>query len=248
VVSPHPPAASQAASSSPSLQTLKAAMTAVPSGMLMTKKSAGKKGKKRATSLAKDGQIVSKFFNPIAGRPQPALTSLEQGITVTLSLTGFGFTSSATVPAYGGNTFSLSQCPSAAQYTSLFDQYKFEQIEVWLEPLNESTAAVTTGMASAIDLDDANTPSAYGDVSDRQGSLQGNTLSGRYHKWKPHMAVAVYSGAFTSFANEVAGWIDVASPAVQHYGLKIATNGADGVSRGFLFNVRAVVSFRGPAI
>jgi hypothetical protein len=188
------------------------------------------------------------LFNPVASRPQPTLTSLEQGITVTLSLVQASMTTSVTVPVYGNLYFALSQCATAASYTALFDQYRIEQLEVWIEPLSDTTAVATTGLASAIDLDDANAPSSYGDVADRQGAILATTLVGQYHKWKPHIAVATYSGAFTSFANEPSGWIDVASPSVQHYGLKMATQGADGATRTMNTICRAVVSFRGPAI
>jgi len=61
------------------------------------------------------------------------------------------------------------------------------------------------------------------------------------------MAVAAYSGAFTSYSNLVGGWIDSASPAVQHYGIKLATPIATG-SIAYTMTARAVVSFRSPGI
>ena len=38
----------------------------------------------------------------------------------------------------------------------------------------------------------------------------------------PHIAMAAYSGAFTSYANRQKQWIDVASADVIHYGYKYA--------------------------
>lgn len=248
ILSPQAAPQQPASSSTQSLAAHKAALLAVPVGLKMRQpKRAGGKGKSRKSRPVKDGQVVAKFFNPVAGRPQPTLTSLEQGITVSLSLAVAGFATSVTVPTFSSWVFALSQCASVSQYTSLFDQYRFDQIEVWLEPLNDTTASASAPFASAIDLDDANVPTAFNECADRQGALIGTSIAGRYHKWKPHMATAVYSGAFTSFANDVADWIDVASSGVQHYGLKAAA-GIDGIARTMNITVRALVSFRGPAI
>jgi hypothetical protein len=205
-----------------------------------------KKGQKH--KVVPDGKIIAKMFNPVAGRPYPAITNLEQKITVTLYLSVGGLATSTTVPVYGNNAFSLSQSPAAAAYTSLFDQYKIEQLEAWVEPLQDTTAVACTTFASCIDLDDANTPTSFGQVADHQGALVGTSITGRYHRWKPHVAIAAYSGAFTSFSNEPAPWIDVASPAVQHYGLKMASGGPDGVARAMTLTVRATISFRAPSI
>lgn len=221
-------------------------MTHVPANR--PKKSRGLKASSRRFSPLPDGKVVAKMFNPVATRPYPALVSLEQGLTVTLNQTVGLVISSTTLPVYASSAFNLSQFGSASQYTSLFDQYRFEEIEVWIEPLNDSTAVSSTAFVSAIDLDDATTPASFQEVADRQGSLSGTTLSGHYHRWKPHMAVALYSGVFTSFGNEVADWIDVGSPSVQHYGLKVATFGPDGIARTLQMTYRARISFRGPAI
>lgn len=61
------------------------------------------------------------------------------------------------------------------------------------------------------------------------------------------MAVAVYSGAFTSFSNAPAGWIDAASPGVQMYGIKTAMTTSTAII-GYTINIKAIVSFRSPGI
>lgn len=233
-------------------------MTAVPAAMFVSAQRPrvakgsknGKKGARSKSRLVKDGQVVAKIYDVLGVRPYPTITSLEQGITVTLVGNAALFTTSATVPVYGGTFYTLNQFGDYTQYSTLFDQYLIHQIEVWIEPYNPTMTSSlgSTTMYTAIDLDDANTPAGAADVSERQGSLAGSTVIGRYHKWKPHVAIAEYSGAFTSFGNEPSGWIDVASPAVQHYGLKWATVGADGTARSISQEYRATISFRGPAI
>jgi len=64
-----------------------------------------------------------------------------------------------------------------------------------------------------------------------------------YRKFIPHVAVASYSGTFTSFTNEVAPWIDIASPSVQHYGLKTACTPTTAVVQ-YTARARLSVSFR----
>ena len=204
------------------------------------------KSKNRVSKLVREGQVVSKFYDLSAGRPYPALTSTEQSITVTLSLASANFFAiSATVPQFAGLSLALNQFARYAEYVGLFDQYRFEQIEVWLNP-NQVSASAQAEIATCVDLDDATTPTLYEHVIAKQGSLSGSGQAGHYHKWKPHVAVAVYSGAFTSFANAPASWIDSGSPGVQHYGLKVASG--LGAVIGYNLDVRAVVSFRGPGI
>jgi hypothetical protein len=204
------------------------------------------RGKK--APLAKDGVVYAKFYDELAGRPFPRAMSLEQSISCTLNYEGGGFFATSTsVPTFASQSFVLSSFGGYLSYVGLFDQYRFDQIEVWIEP--ECPMATTTFglIATTVDLDDANTPSTFAAVADHPGSLIGLGGAGRYHKWKPHMAVAVYSGAFTSFANEVAGWIDSASPNVQHYGLKMA-GVATAASIPYAITVRAVITFRSPGI
>lgn len=228
-------------------------LMAVPQGMfkaMQSSRSGGKKGSARA-KLAREGQIVSKLFNPVASRPQPRNgVTLEQSIQLEMSFTLRDvILSSATAGIYTFASYQVSvgAFSGATSLLSVFDQYRIDQVEVWLETPNVNGGGVLPMLFSAVDLDDSNTPTTIGNVQDKQGAIVAGGGAGHYHKWKPHVAVAVYSGAFTSFANEPAGWIDAASPNVQHYGLKFATL-SSGPVVGFNLTVRGVLSFRSPAI
>lgn len=215
----------------PTLQQ-RAAMQAVSS-------SRPKKGAKR-------GKIVASFFNNLGPRPFRRIGSLEQSIVVSCEVASFALATSIVATSYYSKFFTLSDFPTAA-YTNLFDQYRFDEIELWVEPLAAQGTTVFASVYSAVDLDDANTPTAISDVSSKQGALIGNGGVGRYHRWQPHMAVATFSGAFTSYANEVAGWIDSASTGVQHYGLKMALDPTP-VSVNYSISIRAKITFRAPGI
>jgi hypothetical protein len=153
------------------------------------------------------------------------------------------FTTSTVVPTYLGLAFTLNNFISYSDYLSVFDQYKIDWIEVWIESRAPQGTTVPSLLTTAIDFDDANTPTSLSEVERKQASLTGSSLSGRYFAFKPHMAVAAYSGTFTSYSNIEAGWIDSASPGVQHFGLKVAID-TTPVASVVTVTTRAHVSFR----
>lgn len=226
----------------------KAALLALPSGLLSGNSLAARDLKKKGKrSKMPDGQIVAKFFDIAAGRPYPRIGSLFQTLACTLTQTGgYNFSTSTTVPTYVGLTFALNGLNGYASYTALFDQYIIDELEVWIEPATV-TSTYYSELSTAIDVDDGNTPSTTGQVADKQGSLVGLGASGRYHRWVPHVAVATYSGAFTSYGNVPPMWIDVGSPGVQHFGLKIAA-APTSIVISYQISVRAKCRFRDPNV
>jgi len=229
------------------LKLIKANLTHAPSSMILK----NRKTKRRQGKLQpfiKDGVTISKPYYPEGPRPQPRLSNLEQSITVTMSSSTFLIATSITVPVYAGITFALSLFGSYTAYTSVFDQYRIDEIEAWVESANQNNTIATCRLATSVDLDDGAAPANFGDVADKQGALITNCIAGHYHRWAPHVAIAEYSGAFTSYGNVPSTWIDAASPSVEHYGLKFATDAVDGVVRNVYVNYRARISFRGSAI
>lgn len=234
------------------IKALKASWKALPAGMVIRDESdIGKsnsqlKRDKRGKSKGKRNVIVSKAFNPSGVIPLRKVKNLQQIFYANLRLENASvLVTSVAIPSYAANQFSLNDFSNASEYTGLFDQYKIEQFEVWIQPLNSaSTVNANTGyFASAVDLDDANAPTSVVQVEGKQNAISTNGYDGHYHRWNPHIATAVYSGAFTSFANEEACWIDVASPSVQHYGLKYATSVTGSVIT-YRLSLRARVAFR----
>jgi hypothetical protein len=191
---------------------------------------------------------LSAVFNPLAGRPSLPFSNLVPEIHVVL--TGnvpITFTSSTTVPVYGNALFSLGTFAGSSEYTSLFDQYRIDMLEVWIVPLNAQGTTVFGEFDSAVDLDDSNTPATADTVRSKQGAIQTYSGNGHYHRWRPHVAIAGYTGSFSGFTNVSSRWIDSASTAVQHYGLKIAL-GATPVAVSYQMHYRAHASFRAPGL
>jgi len=224
-------------------------MSALPAGLGSSSQARrGRRKKTDNTPLVAEGKVVSKAFNLVAERPMPAMTSLDQSIRVTLgSHTPSFFTTSTSIPTYASAAFILTNFGDYLQYVGLFDQYRFEQIEVWIAPNSVVTNVAIGDFVSAVDIDDAATPAAFSPVLSKQGALSTSGQSSHYHKWRPHVAIAAYSGAFTSFSNEPALWIYSGSPSFQHFGLKLAAQ-PSAAAQTYSIEVRAVISFRAPGI
>jgi len=220
---------------------LKSQLTAVPYGS----------SKLNSSNKRRNGKekVTSKTYNPVASRPIAIKRNNQGVITVNMRIDFVAAFSTSTIAStFGASSFTLGQFNGTAQYTGLFDQYRFDEFEVWLEPQSNYLSTTNVGMLiSAVDVDDANVPGTIEAVEDKQNSLSSNGGAGHYHRWKPHMAVALYSGVFTSFGNEDADWIDSASNTVQHYGIKYAATQTTAI-QNFNLQVRARVSFRNPGI
>jgi hypothetical protein len=160
------------------------------------------------------------------------------------------FTSSTTVPTYSGTVFALSALSNYTAYTAVFDQYMIEAIEMWIFTGADGVDSISSSIGiwnSAVDYDDGNTPTTISQVSDKQTNVASSIQAGHYHKWCPQFALGAYTGSFGGFSAG-RGWIDCASPTVQHYGLK--TSCAATPVNPFVFSsiVRYTIAFRGAGI
>jgi len=127
-------------------------------------------------------------------------------------------------PAYN---YALQYLTAYGEFTALFDQYRIVRVETTFMPtiteLGSLGTFVNSYLLTAIDYDDANAYSSLNDaIQVATASITPLTKSVT-RGFTPRVALAAYSGAFTSYAQAPPGqWIDCASPGVQHYGLKCA--------------------------
>lgn len=194
----------------------------------------------RALSVGNDGRIP--------WIPRPPTREVVVSVVETLPVAPL-FTTSSTVPTFGSAFFTVSSLADITGYSNLFEQYRITRIEVLIEPQvseTTNTSADPGEYISVVDIDDANTPTSYPDLGSYTTAVQTRGTQQHYHCWTPTVAVAVYSGAFTSFAATTSMWLDMGSPNIQHYGLKA---GAPVVPAGgiqsYLYQARLHVSFRG---
>jgi hypothetical protein len=137
-----------------------------------------------------------------------------------------GNISSAVTNTYLAYSFTLGDVPNSTEFTGMFDQYRFKRVMFVALPhctYNPVAAAAnsTTKLLITPDYDDDTVLSAENDIL-QYPSVEIYNFDKEIRKTiTPRMAVAAYSGAFTSYANMDNQWIDAASPSVKHYGLKI---------------------------
>lgn len=178
---------------------------------------------RKRKKLKSTGQLFSSV-----GRPPPMKVGANNGIfRVTQCYESTGFLVSSTIaPTFAALNFQVANLDQISSLTNLFDQYRIEMVEVWTQPQSTTTTTSilpSTGLLhTVIDYDDDTALTTVGQALDYTNVLIGSGVDGHYRRFVPHCAVAAYSGTFVSFTNVESPWIDAASPAVRHYGLKTA--------------------------
>jgi hypothetical protein len=205
------------------------------------------KGKRRAKSQAPSGMMGpatnSQLWNAVSQQWPRFNNTLKKDNSIhkfvqLIDLNTVLVTNSTVAVAYS-RAFTFADLPQQSTIASLFDQYKITDIEVWFNPGLTNSSSFAPGTAGYVYTvtdydDDSNLPSSA-QALQYTNVMQSPANMGHYRRWKPHVAEALYgSGAFSSYGNIKAPWIDMASPNVKHYGFKAyataATNTASQVS------------------
>jgi hypothetical protein len=224
-------------SNRPFLLSNEVAVSKVSPQMKMVK---GKgKGKGKGNRKAKGGEVFKgyTFSNPPPSPMNFISSNRPYRLTQTIAEAPL-FTSSTTLNTFSGTSFIISQIDQYSSFSNVFDQYRIDEIEVWIEP-NSSTVA-NGYLYSCVDYDDANVLTTIGQCADYTNCLATPASECHYRRFIPHIAVAAYSGSFTSYMNAGPQWIDFASTSVQHFGLKTACT---MMSTAQAFNFRARFHF-----
>jgi len=135
------------------------------------------------------------------------------------------FTTSTSNPTFTNVSLSFNQIDQYAALAAVFDQYKINAVEVFITPQASASIASDTGIFySVIDLDDSTNLTTTGQAQDYASCVIAPCKTGVLRRFIPRVAVALYApSAFTSFGNSKPVWIDTSSPAVTHYGVKVAS-------------------------
>jgi len=186
----------------------------------------GKKGKARDRTSDRIDEIrlveVNENLETTDLMRLPTLTS--QVFSDILSFTSTNIiSSSTTVPIFGSVNFNASQFGQFPDLAAVFDQYRILAVECIFRPtVNSVTQSTATPgeLTVVIDQDDANAATSLTQLQEYGTQITKPGYKKIRRCFKPHIAMAAYSGAFSSFANVRDQWLDVASPGIQHYGLK----------------------------
>jgi hypothetical protein len=201
----------------------------------MTKRRTQPRGRARAQprgtrSSNQGGQLTLRNANvEWADRMvMPRQVSSKVYATVKTVLNNAFATSQVGASTFASFAFTLANnVPEVSSLAVLFDQYRLCRVELDILPSASENLALATTLgsgtyATAIDYDDANTPSSVQQILNYDNALMHRSFERSTRTFKPRLAVAAYSGAFSSFANVADSWIDIASTGVQYYGLKFA--------------------------
>lgn len=142
-------------------------------------------------------------------------------------------TSSTIATTFGSFNFTLSDVNDAASLASVFDQYRIKMVEVLFIPGQNAQTSATgaTGIfTSVIDYDDDNVLTSAPQAMDYSSAITTSGYEEQRRVFKPHVALAVYNGAFTGYANQADQWLDCADTGVRHYGVKTSWTGTPAVS------------------
>lgn len=201
---------------------------------------------KRAAHRRRPGMIRSitspHQFRVIVASKDFGASCVTNGPLGSLSFNNVGMTTITTTAVqttfyYGFSMFfTLDTIPTFASYVSAYDRFNIQKVVVKIYPVctsstgqdivNPSNSQCNGFLHWVIDSEDANLPSASDlgvDTLRRRPSYRMVNLARSRPMTRtvmPRIALGAYSGAFTSYANRKPGWIDTASPSVQHYGLK----------------------------
>jgi hypothetical protein len=145
-----------------------------------------------------------------------------------------------------GIAFNVSQVPGVSSLTAVFDQYKIDAIEAWIQPTQATTTASPDGWRwyNVIDYDDDSTSTSESAIQQYANVADCARTEACYRKWVPHIAVGANSGGSSVLAlNEPAGWLNSANTGVKHFGIKVVMQ-ATAISVVLTARFRFHLSFR----
>lgn len=125
--------------------------------------------------------------------------------------------------------FQLKDIPQYVTYQALFDMYRIVKVKLIFKPMlpvadivtDQALLATPQFFFTTLDFDDVAVPGTLDVIRDYQHARDRPFYRQFSIELVPRIAVATYaSGVFTAFGNQHAGYIDIAYPDVQHYGVK----------------------------
>jgi len=198
------------------------------------------KGKTNKSSLVTEDHTWNTISEHWPERISRGVDNKEYKICQTV-LSSAAWTVSASVPTFNAFSFYASLIDQWTQLAAVFDQYKITKLQVWIVP--QTTGPTLGETASVIDYDDTTALTTFAQALDYQNCLVGKSNEGHYRSFRPHVAVAGYTGSFGGYTNVKSPWIDCTSGTVLHYGVKVASTVASGANAYDLVT-RYHISFR----
>lgn len=181
------------------------------------------------------------------------LPRISPGYTVRQALPPITVSASGTTNTASNIAASLANLDNATAFSNLFDQYRIDCMRITIRPQNNAIGLVTNSTTtladfySVIDYDNGTALTSAAAARQYDNCLILPPAESAERIFIPRMALAAYSGTFTSYANVEPQWIDMTSTSVIHYGLKYfipAVTSGQTQLQTWEINVEYYVSFR----
>lgn len=164
----------------------------------------------------------------------------------------FTVTSGTSTIVYGGLAFKLNQYPNYAAWTVNFDKYRIRGIELHFVSTgiqeNVSTSQIAGTFHTCLDFDNDATPTSIAEVNQASRSTECVQTSSFRRHFIPRVGREIYNGVASTNYEEAEPWVwlDCASAATPHYGLKYAMGTASTTSYVYRCMCRMTVEFGFP--
>jgi len=157
---------------------------------------------------------------------------------------------------FGSIAFEVGDLDGWSNMSSLFDQYRVDRVDVLLKPTSNSLSlnlATSPNQASpdlyvVVDRDDSTALTSNAQLRQYENCRVMSSYQGIRVNFIPSITPAYYqSGSFVGYGIEESRWLDVASSAIPHYGIKFGVEALQTSSTSrFAWNVVCYlhISFR----
>lgn len=206
--------------------------------------------------------MIHSFRTP-PSRPYPGARFSTRQITETFG-TSTGLSGANSIQqngptgVYGALAFQLSDLANSSTFSSLFDQYRFEKIRLYIRARTNAASLFNTASPNAavprvfivIDRDDSTAPTAITDLMQYDSVATFTGHEDCVIDLVPNVTPAVFSGgAFSGYSSLPSNstWIDIANTAVPLYGVKFGVTGLSAsTTSSWYWDITAeyVVSFK----
>jgi len=193
--------------------------------------------------FSEGGQIPAPFI------PKEDVFRIRQGISSFNSSSGISgggthpfFTSQAATDTFPVVAFELDDLAQEATLANLFDQYRFDMVEMIIKPSNSaldlhsaaSPNQINPQVVIVLDFDDSTALTSAGQAEQYDNHVVIMGSEGAHIKLVPAITPAVWTGgAFTGYAVSGPQWLDCNSNTVPHFGIKFAVQGLSTASTEF---------------
>lgn len=176
--------------------------------------------------------------------PRPVVNR-DRITNITRSFTPQNVATSATATGYAFS-FALSDVNGYANFTTVFDDYRIDQVTVVLNPLNFDPVNRSYAYVY-VDYNDSSTPTLSQAVSaENMFIVPGGTPC--EYTFRPKIQAAYYSTITTQYGPASSGsWMSTQYPGAPYYGLKIVTAATTSTAAAlFAVSFHYVLQFKHP--